>query len=290
MSLQQSLIHKWTNADWTEVDLLESCQATSDEAVIAVGGCARSGTTLARVILDSHSSIVIGPPTNVFIPTQLDLDDIAYRLTLNPDLVRSLAAWSTDRVKFIEALAQECKNTYKKDLWGDKTARNVHRFSWILEHFPKGRVIHVIRDGRDVVCSLKTHRRRQVIDGELKPLRNEMPLSVCMERWLKSVRDGRLVKEDPRYYELRYENLIERPHATIADLCAFLEIPFEEAMLRFHEVGGPLRDPLRFPQNIEVTMPIYSSSVGRWLRDLTADDQLQAEESLRPTLVELGYS
>ena len=46
---------------------------TSAENHIVIGGCGRSGTTLVRVILDSHPQISCGPESNVFLPPVLDL-------------------------------------------------------------------------------------------------------------------------------------------------------------------------------------------------------------------------
>jgi hypothetical protein len=37
------------------------------------------------------------------------------------------------------------------------------------------------------------------------------------------------------YYELRYEELVAQPEKECAGLCAFLGLPFDAAMLRFHE-------------------------------------------------------
>ena len=38
----------------------------SQESPIIIGGCARSGTTLLRVILDTHPNIYMGPESRLF--------------------------------------------------------------------------------------------------------------------------------------------------------------------------------------------------------------------------------
>jgi hypothetical protein len=288
-NMRTELIKKWFNEDWTETLALDRCRSESSENLIAIGGCARSGTTLTRMILDSHSQLVVGPPTNVFVPIPLNSSDIAFRLALDEKRVAQLVARARDRIELINVLASETKAVYKKQRWGEKTARNVLRFRWILRHFPNSRVVHVMRDGRDVVCSLRTHRRRQVIDGNLVPIKNEMPLEHCIERWAQSVQTGIASRGDNRYYELRYEDLIADPISTTRDLCNFLDLPFEQTMLRFHEFEGPLRAPVRFPQNLEATFPIYSSAVGRWHRDLGEQEQREVETRVAPLLSQLGY-
>lgn len=280
---------KWLNLDWTETGSLDACEHQSPENLIAIGGCARSGTTLLRVILDSHPEVVVGPPTNIFIPTPLDLSDIAFRLALDETRLAQKINQCTDRVKFIELVAAEAKEVYNKRVWGDKTARNVHRFGWILEHFPNAHVIHVIRDGRDVICSLRTHRRREVIDGQLFPTTTRVPLGLCSARWVNAVETGISYRGNHRYHEVRYEDLVFRPWATVVRVCEFLGLKFDPAMLSFHLFGGPLREPRRFPQNVEATRPLYRTAVGRWRRDLSETDTMDITRELSPLLSELGY-
>lgn len=286
----EQLAQKWANRDWNDVRALEACQSRSREPLIAIGGCARSGTTLVRVILDSHSRVVIGPPTSLFIPVRLDPQDIAFRLALGEERIATLSTRAPNRVEFIESVAHEVKAVYGKQIWGDKTARNVHRFKWILEHFPNARIIHVIRDGRDVVCSLRTHRRRRVVDGEIQPIETMMPLRLCMDRWIEAVEAGIALRGDRRYFEVYYEELVANPMNTIKAICEFLKISFEPQMLLFHEFTGPLRDPIRFPQNLEATFPLYTRASGRWRFDLSMEDARWVQRVLNPLLHHLGYS
>lgn len=286
-SLQQELLLKWANEDWTETKQMDKCSTISEESPIIIGGCARSGTTLVRVILDSHSRVVVGPHTNIFLPIPVDVAEVAYKLDIDPSQVQAFA--TRDRVLLIEALAAMCRRRYGKSIWGEKTARNVHRFQWILKHFPRARILHIIRDGRDVVCSLRQHRKRQIINGEIVPLKNRMPLEACIARWRLSIRDGLQLRGVPNYCEVRYDNLIGRPEETIRNLCGFLGICYEPSMLHFHSFEGPLRDPLRFPQNVEATMPLYSTAVGRWEKELTEEEKSVVNRELGDILAELGY-
>lgn len=283
------LAKKWANEDWTQVLQLDQCLSVSAERIIVIGGCARSGTTLLRVMLDTHSQVVVGPPTNVLIPTELDLADIAFRLALEESIVARLAELAADRVLFVERLAKEVRRIYGKDRWGEKTARNIHRFRWVLKHFPEARVIHVLRDGRDVVCSLRRHRRREVVDGELRAVRNEMPLALCMARWMRAVEAGVALRGESRYMEIRYEDLTRSPARTMEAACDFLGVEFQPPMLDYHRVKSALRDPIRFPQNLEATLPLYAGAVGRWRKDLTAEEASTVNLTLADWLSALGY-
>ena len=44
------------------------------------------------------------------------------------------------------------------------------------------------------------------------------------------------------YHEVRYEELVSEPEGTCETLCTFLGLPYDDAMLRFHE-GGRCRTP-----------------------------------------------
>src|SRR5581483_661235 len=160
----------------------------------------------------------------------------------------------------------------QKKLWVDKTARNVHRIRYILDHFPNAKVIHVIRDARDTIASLRTHRKRKV-DGERLVLTgNMMPLQDCIDRWLLAIKDSIPFKEHPHYREIKYEDLIHNPTQTLESVCRFIGVTFEQEMLAYYEVDTPSRDPLNFPQNVEATRPISQHSIGRWKKDFNTNE------------------
>ncbi|RMD79983.1 MAG: hypothetical protein D6809_02305, partial [Gammaproteobacteria bacterium] len=62
--------------------------------------------------------------------------------------------------------------------------------------------------------------------------------------------------------ELRYEALVERPEEQVRRLLDFLELPWDEACLRFHES----RRLVRTASYDQVRRPLYRSAVGRWRR------------------------
>lgn len=284
-----AILRKWRNDDWTETEALDRARFVSSLPIIVIGGCARSGTTLLRVMLDTHSQISIGPPSNVFVPTPIAFEEIAFRYDIPIDALRELDNRAADRAEFIDLFAQRCLAQTGKVRWGEKTARNLLRFDWIHKHFPKAVMINVIRDGRDVVCSLRTHRKRRVVNGALQPTGNVLPLGSCVDRWLLSMEIARHYRVVPGYYEVRYDDLVLRSEITLQKITEFLAVPYEGSMLQFHAVETPYRDPLRFPQNVEATRPLSAASIGRWRRDLSISEQRYVIDRLQPTLEALGY-
>jgi protein-tyrosine sulfotransferase len=284
-----TILAKWRNEDWTELDAVNTSDYVSESTLAAIGGCARSGTTLLRAMLDSHTKITSGPPSSIFIPTPLNASQLAHLYDLPEKEVLEAFNRSPDRARFIDEFRVLCLDNTGKSLWIDKTARNVHRFSWINRHFPNAKVIHMIRDGRDVVCSLRSHRKRRVTDGKLELTGYRMPLENAALRWVQDVSVGLQLRGNRNYVEVRYEQLVLDTENTLRDLCVELGVDFEPEMLRFHELKGPLRDPLKFPQNLEATMPLYPTAIGRWKTDLDGEDLNGVMEVIAPTLALLGY-
>jgi hypothetical protein len=60
-------------------------------------------------------------------------------------------------------------------------------------------------------------------------------------------------------------------------------------MLAYHKLTGPLRDPLKFPQNMEATLPLYASAVGRWRNDLAGDELCKVLKMIDGQLEALSY-
>ena len=124
-------------------------------APIVLGGCGRSGTTLLRMMLDSHRRICCGPESSLFRRRALDPEALADRFGFPREAVRAIYEASRSRPAFIEGFAALCMQQAGKQRWAEKTPRNISRIGEVFRWFPEARFIHVLRDGRDVACSLQ---------------------------------------------------------------------------------------------------------------------------------------
>jgi hypothetical protein len=157
-----------------------------------------------------------------------------------------------------------------------------------LAAYPRATAVHVLRDGRDVVCSLlergwlrADHRER---DDARQPYGSYARFWVEPERrdefeqvsearraawaWRRYVTAAMTVPE--RTVELRYEALVANPHAEADRLAAALAsepAPLSAAFARAHD-----------------------TSVGRWRRDLTPEQIADVEAEAGGLLAELGYA
>ena len=264
----------------------------SAAAPILIGGCGRSGTTLLRVILDSHPNLCCGPESNLFLVDKthrLSLERIAFKFDLSVARVVEMEQASTSLAEFIDRFFAAYAAARGKPRWAEKTPKNVTALDFIIAHYPSAQFLHVIRDGRDVACSLRTHPRHKVVNDQLVPLNTRNPWQPGVLRWVEDVRAGLAYRSDPRYREIRYEDLVIKPEPTLRALFEFIGEPWHGSVLNFHAEHGSSRDVRRFPQNPEAIRPIYSDAVGRWRTEMTSSETEFFKVHGGPLLIELGY-
>lgn len=201
---------------------------------IVIGGASRSGTTLLLAILSAHPRIfAIDHETYAFCPEH------------EPD-AEGRMRFSLRRLYTALALGKPPRGAHR---WCEKTPRNVRAFRSVLDRFGDDvRLIHIVRDGRDVITSRH-------------PRRPESYYSSPRE-WVQDVSRGLAVADDPRVLTIRYEDLIGEFESTIGRVLEFLgeregfptERWFERATVRTHTAWeGGLEG-------------IHGSSVARWRR------------------------
>ncbi len=259
-------------------------------APIVLGGCGRSGTTLLRMMLDSHRRICCGPESSLFRRRAIDPDWLADRFGFSRAEVGAIREGARSRPALIEAFAGLCMQKAGKARWAEKTPRNISRIGEIFRCFPSARFVHVLRDGRDVACSLRTHPRHKVEGGKLVPTDNWKPIAGCARRWVRDIESSRRWWGDPRFHTVRYEDLVLDPRPALERLMAFIGEEWDEAMLAHAAADSPFRDATRFAQNPEALGAVSTASLSRWQRDLDERDRRIFKRIAGPLLVELGYA
>jgi hypothetical protein len=112
-----------------------------------------------------------------------------------------------------------------KPIWAEKTPWNIRVVGKFLAAFPSAGVIHLVRDPRDVVLSLRNRDRQS-------------GLLPAAENWLTSVAAIAPFRERPNVLEVRYEDLCTAAEAALKRICAFLGVPFDPACLRDDAAGS----------------------------------------------------
>jgi protein-tyrosine sulfotransferase len=259
---------RWRNKSWH-----------STERHIVVGGSPRSGTTLIRRTLDRHPSICCGPESSIFLPGAILIGPVAAGFKLPADELRRMLDVSPSQGAFIDTFATRYRQSRGRARWAEKTPLNVRHIDWILERFPESRFVHVVRDGRDVVCSMREHPERRWVDGAWVTEASPLSLEEHAQRWVTDTEAGIAHRGDPRYLEVRYEDLVQDPEGVVRRLIEGLGEAFHPELLL---------DPAKSGK-VHANAPIRTRSMGRWHTDLTPEEQAVVQRIAGATLARLGY-
>jgi protein-tyrosine sulfotransferase len=241
---------------------------------IVIGGCGSSGTTLLRRMLNRHPAIACGPESTVFLERVTGPTELGPRMGFEASEVERWQRESRSQAEFIDRFQAACLAQARKSVWADKTPENIMRVDFVWRHFPKARFVHMIRDGRDVACSL---RRQTWVKSEYRAAADVA--ARCAAYWVERVSVRRRIAADPRYTELRYEHLVKRPEETLRALIGALGLVWSDRMLL------PEEDERAHPS----AGPAFTSSIGRWRKELSQAEVAALKPVAGPLLIELGY-
>jgi len=119
------------------------------------------------------------------------------------------------------------------------------------------------------------------------PTNKVNPWDECVTRWIRDTQAGLKWKDDPRYLEVRYETLVERPEETLRHPGAWLDEQWDDAMLSYYvsheERGSDVANP-------GVKKPVYTKAVSRWRSDLSAEALQAFTDEAHQLLIRLGYA
>ena len=272
-------------------------------------GSGRSGTTLFRRVLTAHPELHI-PPENFELGTSIKKFMQFRKVMTWSDLVhlimslfefhhefytfelslRSLVNQLIDIPHNRRNLAYVLDRFYKYHAerhghsmvrWGDKTPLNSYdpgTLDLILKVFPDAQFIHLVRDGCDVISS--SLRYGFFTD-----------ITTAANRWVRVVRNARRFAEahPDRSIDVRYEDLVSEPEATIKSICLFLNVRFEPKMLLSENLAKGMGDVPVLIEHKEVTKPINASNIGRGRHDFSAQDKEKLQPIIGKELALFGY-
>ncbi len=238
-------------------------------SIVSIGGAPSSGTTLLADLFDSIPGAACGPELNVLCIPKAFAFDPAFRASafstswetgcayaprsrflnarhlaaigLDDASAREILASAEDLPEFMHRLVAAFSRHRGRpiDVLAEKTPANVTCAGLFLERFPKGRFIHVVRDGRSLAASL---RRRGFTLWEAAIV------------WLTQVHRGLALRDHPRCLTVRYEDIVAEPFRTASRLAGWMGID-----------ATPAEIQCRFQDNT------YRASLPRVAQWLTAD-------------------
>lgn len=264
-------------------------------------GVGRSGTTLIRLMLNSHPNIAIPYETH-FLTNYINQVDKYQPLSVDANLDRLitdmldeelLKQWDVvpslsevrERVDgrtladVIDAIYGFYANEHGKKRWGDKSDY-LNRMYEINQVFPETKFIHIVRDGRDVASSV------------MRMSWGPRDIIAAAEWWQEYVRLGRSMGRmlpAGRYLEVKYENLVLEPEETLRVICQFLDEPYSEKMLSFYKESESLIPESRKSQHYNADAPPQASRTYAWKRSMSKTDVALFDNYAHTQLVDFGY-
>jgi len=264
-------------------------------------GAQRSGTTLVRLILNTHSKIAIPEEGTFWMPLLREqrghFTESIQSARLGGYLRyiknnRQFKVWQMQDDAFFDEL-QTTKNMtlaelitrfyqhyalcHNKIYWGDKTPSFFRMVPDLKTLFPNAKFIHIVRDGRDVYLSLRNREK------------GRKNIAVAAYEWsykIQKVRDQFRSLPDDRHFEVRYESLVSDPESSARKICKFLCLEFEPEMLDFWKDSekfiGDHHSDLIF-------QPVSKKSTGKWKTGLSSNEVMQFEYFASKWLAEFDY-
>jgi hypothetical protein len=255
-------------------------------APIFIIGCFRSGTSLFRRILDSHSRIACPPETKFVLPLITVLrDETSLRGLDSIGFDRSdvVAALGRFIASFLHAYAQ----AQGKSRWADKTPEYVDCLPELWELFgPRARFILIIRHGLDVAFSLSDpHRHYPGIDRHVEEAEGHVPVGAGRYWAEQNEKMETFQRQHPdACYVVRYEDLTTDPARTLKPMFEWLEEPWEPAVVDYdrfpHHAGIEDPDVRRHRQIVP-----NSGRYAAWPPEV----QQAVRDACEPMLSALGY-
>jgi len=235
---------------------------------IFIVGCGHSGTSLLLAVLGSHSKICPIPGE-----TKLAYNYITNAAVLHPE--------ASQMIRYFDLLTI----SENKARWIEKTPKHIFSIPLLRQHFPGCKFIIILRDGRDVACSIEA-RYGSLEEG--------------VKRWIEDNRVGEPYWKDADVHVLKYEDVVENFGETVRGALNFLGEEFEEQVLRSHEkpkyfYSKKIEKPPDVTQahhdqyrNWQINQKLFDGR-GKW-KQLPEEKKAMIKKAAGDMLIKYGYA
>jgi hypothetical protein len=177
----------------------------------------------------------------------------------------------------------------------EKSPRNSLRVPYVKEIFPEARFIHIVRDGRDVACSMVpgcggTEWKHLKPPSWQKYLESYSGAIRCAYVWKETLEIAMKDLSIVPHLQLHYEDLIQFPERTAGKILDFLGLDLHPATLEFcQKISNTTLSSYQAKYQDHWYQDNHSRRVGRWQENLNDEEKLTINQLLQPLLTELGY-
>ena len=250
---------------------------------VIMGGSQSTGSSLLVNILNRHSQIISGPETYLFIHPKLYKNWKDYKKYLiKTNKIRGLKSqgwfmrngaildipfygWNKKDLKdlilssstfqsFIDAYMHKSLEGKKANTWVEKSPANTICFDLHLKEINSAKVIHCTRNPYDAISS--------IIARGYSPY-------YAVGTYVTNTALALRSKDNPNYFLVKYEELVQESTKTLSDLMKFLEYPMESSILHPTQQEKEKVVTMKGWKNSEKDS-IKNSSIGRFTEESIA--------------------
>jgi len=249
---------------------------------IFIGGLMKSGTTLLRVLIGRHPNLYSGMETHWFSDNfrtnWLDSSSKGQQLFrqlygVSDDEFERIKQSSTSGVDFFTRLMDFCTQQSGKMRWVEKSPDNIIFRKDIYNNWPDSRLIHVVRDYRDVYASWK-RKGKYNIEQFISKVNTIAQSNTAL-----------LGTHSEFYLEVDYELLVTD---TTSALKAILSHIGEDWVDGLESYEGDSSDFNRLYQATgqksstleSIARPVFTTSIGQWKNILEIEEVRRIEGEL----------
>lgn len=249
---------------------------------IFIGGLMKSGTTLLRVLIGRHPSLYSGMETHWFSgdfhANWKDSSSKGQQLfkkfyDLSEVEFERIKKDSTSGNDFFTRLMNYCTQRSGKARWVEKSPDNIIYIQQIHENWPDSRLIHVVRDYRDVYASWKKKGKYNIDQFIEKVItiadRNSMLLGTHSDFYL----------------EVDYENLVTDTTGALKVILSHLGEKWVDGLENYEGDRSDYNRLLKATGQKSSTLdsigkPVFTTSIGQWKNILDKKEVKRIEDEL----------
>lgn len=253
--------------------------------IALIVGCARSGTSILAELVGAHPDVKsVFEAHDVWELGGCGANE-SHRLTdehATPTVARQIRDWFE-------------KQKGSASLLVEKNPRNVLRIPYIRRIFPEAKLIHIVRDGRDVACSMvpgcggREWSHLKPPSWKIFMAQAEGPAR-CALVWKEILEIALEDLGGVPHLQVRYEDLVGHPRATAGVVLEFLGLDTVPAVVDFcGKVQNATAGDYHARQQAQWYCDDHDRRVGRWRENLSAEEQRVINDQLGGLLQRLGY-
>lgn len=279
-------------------------------------GNPRSGSSLLRLLLNSHSKVTVPPECGFYHwlaakygswnANNLNKSDIDNYLE---DLQNSkkFETWLLPSSLIKRVIEENKPQNYNElstcvylsyarlhnkvpTVLGDKNNYYIKHLEELFDLAPEKYIIHIVRDGRDTACS---YREIKGIDSshKYKPILPTEITEIAKEWSTNNLNVYNFYKYRKNFLLVKYEDILQTPIQVLTQILNFLELEFEKGMLNFYKENQQKqiepKETVAWKQ--KTLQPIDSKDIGVFREKLSNQEIIEFNETAKDALNLFNY-